>query len=212
VAQVYREPGTSPASRATAQALRRAATWVASLNLLYFGVEFAVAMRIGSVSLFADSVDFLEDASVNGLILLALRWSAVHRARIGMLLAVLLLVPGAATAWTAWQKFMVPYAPSPLPLTLAGSGALIINLWCALMLARLSRSGGSLARAAFLSARNDVLGNLAIIAAGIVTATTNSAWPDLIAGLGIFVLNLNAAREVFSAARREIQSGADAES
>lgn len=42
---------------------------VALLNLGYFGIEFAIASAIGSVSLFADSVDFLEDASVNLLIL-----------------------------------------------------------------------------------------------------------------------------------------------
>ena len=52
--------------------LRRAVRLVALLNLGYFGVEFAVALAIGSVSLFADSVDFLEDASVNLLILAAL--------------------------------------------------------------------------------------------------------------------------------------------
>ena len=51
--------------------LRRIVALVALLNLGYFGIEFAVALRIGSVSLFADSVDFLEDASVNLLILLA---------------------------------------------------------------------------------------------------------------------------------------------
>lgn len=35
---------------------------VALLNLAYFFVEFTVALIIGSVSLFADSVDFLEGA------------------------------------------------------------------------------------------------------------------------------------------------------
>lgn len=40
---------------------------VAILNLAYFGVEFTLARTIGSVSLFADSIDFLEDASVNFL-------------------------------------------------------------------------------------------------------------------------------------------------
>ena len=35
--------------------------FAAILNPAYFGVEFAVAMAIGSVSLFADSIDFLED-------------------------------------------------------------------------------------------------------------------------------------------------------
>lgn len=41
--------------------LRRIVLLVALLNLGYFGVEFVVALKIGSVSLFADSVDFLED-------------------------------------------------------------------------------------------------------------------------------------------------------
>ena len=41
--------------------LRRVVIIVALLNLAYFGVEFGVAMVIGSVSLLADSVDFLED-------------------------------------------------------------------------------------------------------------------------------------------------------
>ena len=44
-----------------------AASLVVLLNFAHFGVEFAVARAIGSVSLFADSVDFLEDASVNFL-------------------------------------------------------------------------------------------------------------------------------------------------
>ena len=40
--------------------LRQVVRLVALLNLGYYGVEFAVALTIGSVSLFAGSVDFLE--------------------------------------------------------------------------------------------------------------------------------------------------------
>ena len=32
---------------------------------------------------------------------------------------------------------------------------------------------------------------------------TLAAWPDLVVGIGIFIVNLDAAREVFVAARRE---------
>lgn len=184
-------------------ALRPVVKRVAALNLGYFGVEFAVALAIGSVALFADSVDFLEDASVNLLILLALGWSAAARARVGMGLAALLLVPGLATLWTAWEKFMEPVAPDPLPLTLAGMGALLVNLACALMLARVRRHGGSLGKAAFLSARNDVAANAAIIAAGLLTAWTLSPWPDLVVGLAIAALNADAAWEVWEEAREE---------
>ena len=95
--------------------LRRVVLIVALLNLSYFGVEFAVALAIGSVSLFADSIDFLEDTSVNLLIFFAMAWSATNRSRLGMALALILLVPGLAVLWTAWGKFLDPLAPAPLP-------------------------------------------------------------------------------------------------
>ena len=183
--------------------LRQTVLLVALLNLAYFGIEFAVAIAIGSVSLFADSVDFLEDASINLLIAVALGWSAANRARLGMALAVILLLPALATLWMAWQKFSVPVPPAPLPLSLTGAGALAVNLTCALLLARFRARGDSLTRAAFLSARNDAFANVAIVLTGVLTLATLSAWPDLIVGLGIAVLNADAAREVMQAARKE---------
>ncbi|NAZ36257.1 cation transporter [Rubellimicrobium sp. CFH 75288] len=192
------------AADAAGAALRRAVAVVAGLNLGYFGIEASVALAIGSVALLADSVDFLEDASVNLLILLGLRWSLAARARLGMGLAVLLLVPALATLWMAWDKLQQPVAPPPLPLMLAGAGALAVNLASAVLLARVRGHGGSLGRAAFLSARNDALANLGIVAAGLVTAVLwRSAWPDLVVGLGIAALNADAARQVWTAARRE---------
>ena len=183
---------------------RRVVGIVGLLNLGYFGVEFAVALAIGSVSLFADSIDFLEDASINFLIFAALAWSAARRANVGMALAGILLVPGLATLWMAWAKFNLPVPPEPVPLTLAGTGALAVNLTCAFMLARYRLHSGSLTRAAFLSARNDAFANVAIIAAGLVTAYVwVSAWPDLLVGLAIAALNADAAREVWSAASDE---------
>ena len=188
---------------ADAADVRRVIRFVAILNLAYFGIEFAVALAIGSVSLFADSIDFLEDASVNLLILVALRWSAPRRARLGMVLAGILLVPGLATLWSAWHKFLIPVPPAPVPLALAGAGALVVNLSCALMLTRYRHHAGSLTRAAFLSARNDALANIAIVGAGLTTVFVRSAWPDLIVGLGIALVNAGAAREIYTMARSE---------
>jgi Co/Zn/Cd efflux system component len=183
--------------------LRRVVKLVTLLNLAYFGIEFAVARSIGSVALFADSIDFLEDAAVNFLIIVALGWTAKHRAQVGMALAGILLIPGLATLWTAWEKFHAPVPPAALPLSLAALGALAVNLSCAFMLTRYRRHSGSLTKAAFLSARNDAFANVAILIAAFVTARSLSAWPDLIVGLGIAVLNADAAREVWHAAREE---------
>lgn len=189
--------------------LRQAVAVVAALNFSYFFVEFAIARHIGSVALFADSIDFLEDASLNGLILVALRWSARARARMGVVLALVLLAPGIATVATAWQKFNLPLAPAPVPLAVAGVGALVVNVFCARVLANVRHAGGSLSRAAFLSARNDALANVAIISAGCATLMWPSAWPDLLVGIGIFLMNLDAAHDVLHAARRE-HAAADA--
>lgn len=192
------------ANGAKPDGLHRAVLTVALLNLGYGLIEFGVAWGIGSVSLFADSVDFFEDASVNLLIFFALAWSLKARARVGMALAAVLLAPALATLWTAWDKLQSFAPPDAAPLSLAGGGALAVNLLCAFLLVKHRHHHGSLAKAAFLSARNDAYANIAIIAAGLVTAFVwRSAWPDLIVGLGIFAMNLDAAREVWQAAREE---------
>ena len=183
--------------------LRQAVLFVAIANLAYFGVEFVVALRIGSVSLFADSVDFLEDASINTLIAVALGWPPRRRAALGMVLALILLVPGIATVVTAWQKLQLPVAPDPVLLGVTGAGALVVNLACALLLARFRAHAGSLSRAAFLSARNDAFANVAIVVAGALTALVGNAWPDLVVGVGIAILNADSARDVWRAARDE---------
>lgn len=184
-------------------ALRRVILIVAFANLLYFFVEFLVAKRIGSVSLFADSCDFLEDAAVNFLIVMALGWSLKKRAAMGMAMAGILLFPALAFLWQAWQKFVNPQPPEPWLLSLTGLGALVINIGCAFLLANYRDHAGSLTRAAFLSARNDAVANIAIIAAGLVTLLWFSGWPDLIVGIGIAIMNADAAKAVWRAARAE---------
>ena len=189
--------------------LSRTVGLVALLNGLYFFVEIAVALSIGSVSLFADSIDFLEDTSVNLLILLALRWGAKARARVGMALAAILLAPALAGVATAIGKLQTMVPPEPVSLSITGFGAMVINLICALMLARYRDHAGGLTKAAFLSARNDVLANVAIVAAGLVTGWVwHSPWPDLIVGVGIAILNADAAREVWQAAKSEHDAAA----
>ncbi len=188
---------------ASSSAFRRAALIVAVLNLAYFFVEFGVAVSIGSVSLLADSIDFLEDTSINGLIVVALAWSAKARARVGMVLAGLLLVPAVAALWAAWNKFESGVPAAPLPLALAGAGALAVNICCAFLLAKHRHRNCSLSKGAYLSARNDAFANIAIIAAGGLTYALTSIWPDLVVGVGIAVMNAGAAKEVFEAARGE---------
>lgn len=120
-----------------------------------------------------------------------------------MTLAIILLLPALGTAWALWSKFTAPLPPEPFALSLTGAGALIINLSCAFILARFRAHSGSLTRAALLSARNDAVANVAIIVAGLITAYSLSVWPDVIVGIGIAVMNMDAARGDSQAAKEE---------
>lgn len=183
--------------------LRRTVLLVAGLNLAYFAVEAAVAVAIGSVSLLADSADFLEDTAINLLIALALGWPLHRRALAGKAMAGIVLVPALAAAVAAWRAAADPAPPDPLSLVLTAGGAVVVNGACALLLLRIRHHGGSLTTAAFLTARNDVLVNLAVIAMGVVTAWTHSGWPDIVLGVAIVAVCVHAAHEVWEVATRE---------
>ena len=187
----------------SSRTLRRTVLIVAMLNLGYFGVEFIAALNIRSVALFADSIDFLEDAAVNLLVFAAVGFGRVWRARVGMALAGLMAVPALAFLAMLVHKYLHPVPPEAMTLGIVGFGALAVNVTCALLLARHRAQGGSLTRAAFLSSRNDALANVALIAAAVATGLTPSIWPDIVVGLAIAALNLDAAHEVWEAARAE---------
>ena len=183
--------------------LRRVVLAVALLNLSYFFVEFAVALGAGSVSLLADSVDFLEDTAINLLIFVALGWPMARRAVMGKAMAAILVVPASVAAWQAVQAFSDPVAPDASPVVLASLGAIGVNGVSAWLLVRVRHHGGSLSRAAFLSARNDVAVNLAISARAGATLWTGSGWPDLVLGCVIIVVALHAAHEVWEVSEEE---------
>lgn len=170
---------------------------VALANLTYFCVEFFFAAKIGSVALFADSIDFLEDASVNILIFVAMGWSLLARKRLSKFFAILLLVPAISVLISTIYQIQNPSTPDAISLAAVGFGALLVNFTCAVLLAKFRQSHQSLVLAAYLSARNDALANVSIITAGVVTFFWDSPLPDLVVGLAIGMLNASAAIKVW---------------
>lgn len=185
------------------EALKPVVLRVAALNLSYFGIEFYFAHRYNSVALFSDSLDFLEDASVNLLIFLAFSLAVMWRKRLSYLFAFLLLLPAIGFVWNAISKLSEPIAPEGSGMSVVGLGALIMNLYCAIILNKFKEIKGGLAKAAYFSARNDAVSNVLIIAAGLVTLVWISPVPDLIVGAVIFFMNADSARDILNAARAE---------
>jgi Co/Zn/Cd efflux system component len=170
---------------------------------MYFFVEFTFGRIYQSVALISDSIDFLEDASVNILIAFALGWSFPRRKKASYLLALLLLVPGTFFIWNAIEQLIDPSIPQGGGMGIIGTGALLINIFCAFLIAKHRREGGGIVMAAYYSARNDALANIMIIVGGLITLRFASIWPDLIIGVMIFLMNADAAREIIKTSKVE---------
>jgi Co/Zn/Cd efflux system component len=180
-----------------------AALFVLLANLLYFIVEFYIGKNVASVSLFADSIDFLEDAAVNFIVLVSLYFSFKIKKYVSILLALMLLLPAGAAFYTAFEKIFIPSVPLSSSLALTSCGALAVNLVCAIVLAKFKNTSGSLSKAAFLSSRNDAIANFAMIFAAGLTSVWPSIWPDLLVGLAIASINLDSAKEIFETVNSE---------
>lgn len=191
------------ADRRRARALRGTVLAVALLNGAYLVVEIILAVGIGSVALVADSVDFFEDFAVNLLIFVALGWSLARRARVGKVIAGIIVLPAIAALVMAVVKIGDPEPPAAGALLWTAVGAILVNLVCVGLLARYRSDGGSLTTAAFLAARNDLIAGVVLIALAGATALTASGWADIIVGLLLVVLNGSAAQEVWEAATEE---------
>ncbi|MDY6054721.1 cation transporter [Micrococcus sp.] len=193
----------APADPRRVRALRGTVLAVALLNAAYMVLELVVAVRIGSVALAADSVDFFEDFAVNLLIFVALGWSLRARAVAGRAMAGIIVLPALAALVMAVLKMGDPEPPAAGALLWTAVGAIAVNLVCVGLLSRFRADGGSLTRAAWLAARNDLIAGVVLIALAGATALTASGWADIVVGVLLVVLNGSAAKEVWEAATEE---------
>lgn len=187
------------------KSFKKAVLLVAVLNLLYFFIEFIGALNIRSVSLLADSIDFIEDASINFLIFFAISLTLAKKAKVSIVLSIIMLLPGLTALLAIWQQVLYQEPPRPIELTMVAFGALIVNCLCTFILIRFKNFSGSLTRGAFLSARNDALANIAIILTGIITFFYPSIWPDIVVGILIAYIRAESALEIFNKAMKELK-------
>lgn len=183
--------------------------WVALLvNLAMFLIEIGAGLKAGSVSLLADSLDFLGDSANYAISLWVLGMALTWRARAAQFKAFSMLVFGigvlVAALWQAWQGG-VPSAPT---MGVVGTLALLANVGVAVMLYAY-REGDSNMRSVWLCSRNDALGNLAVLAAALGVFGTGSAWPDLLVAVIMAGLAVHSAGVVLRHAEGELNGGHD---
>lgn len=174
-----------------------------------FLAEIVAGVAAGSASLQADAIDFLGDSANYAISLgvagMALEWRARAALVKGVSLAGLGVLVLATTAWHAFSGTL----PQAETMGIVGVMALVANAGVALLLFRF-RTGDSNMRSVWICSRNDVIGNLAVLAAAAGVFGTGTAWPDLIVAAIMATLGVTGGWHIIRHARRELHTSDDA--
>lgn len=183
----------------------RRVLWIALVaNVVMFFVEVLASAWSGSSALAADAADFLGDSANYALSLGALAVGGAWISRVALLKGAAMSFYGVAVlgyaAWRAWLG--VP--PEPITMGVVGLLALAVNFSVAALLFRF-REGDANMKSVWLCTRNDVIANLAVLAAAAGVFGTGSIWPDVAVAAALAALGLSAGRTVIRQARLELR-------
>lgn len=192
-------PASTPDSR------YRRILWIALLvNAGMFAIEIIAGIAADSVSLLADSLDFLGDGANYGISLWVLGLGVVARARASLLKAASMGLFGVGVIIAAIAHAMADTLPNAPTMGVVGTLALAANIGVAILLYAY-RDGDSNMRSVWLCTRNDAIGNIAVLVAALGVFGTGTAWPDLIVASIMATLALSAAWQVAKQARAELR-------
>lgn len=192
-----------PATPAADPAFRRV-LWIALvLNASMFVVELLAAWRADSLSLLADSIDFIGDAGNYALSLAVLGLAASARSRAALFKAACMGAFGLFVLARLLGALVGDSTPHAATMGLVGFAAFTVNLGVAWMLYR-HRHGDANRRSVWLCSRNDALGNLAVMLAAFGVFSSGSAWPDWLVAAIIATLALTSAWTVAKQAKGEL--------
>ena len=196
-----------PAMDNTTPAYRRVLWTVIALNLGMFAVEMFAGLKGQSLALQADALDFLGDGLTYGLSLAVLGSALRVRATAALIKGASLALLAAWILGSAiWRVFFVG-DPSALVMSTVGLLALATNAVSALLLMGY-RHGDANVRSVWLCSRNDAIGNVAVIAAAGLVATSGTAWPDLLVAAAMASLFLHSSTGIVRQARAELRQEA----
>ena len=182
----------------------RRVLWVAlAVNLAMFCVEIGAGLAAQSVSLLADSLDFLGDAGNYGISLFVLGMALQWRARASLLKAASMGAFGAWVAVTTVQHALAGTVPAAPVMGMVGALAFAANLGVAALLYRW-REGDSNMRSVWICTRNDAIGNLAVLAAAAGVFGSGTGWPDYLVAAVMSGLALVGAFQVARQAMAEL--------
>lgn len=184
---------------------RRALIAVIAINAVMAVVEIAAGSSAQSQALLADALDFTADSATYALSLFMIGKPIAWRARAALVKAASLAVMALFILATTIARFVFGSEPTGETMSLIAALALFANVASALLLMRW-RDGDSNIRSVWLCTRNDAIGNVAVLGAGLAVIATAAAWPDLIVALLLATLFLRSSIGIIAQARAELRA------
>lgn len=190
----------------------RRALWIALfVNASMFVVEIIAGAASGSVSLWADSLDFAGDAANYAISLAVLGMSLSWRSTAALVKGISMAAFGLFVLGRAGWSYLQGIPPEAITMGVIGFIALLANAGVALMLYTF-RDGDANMRSVWLCSRNDAIGNIAVMLAAVGVMGTGSVIPDLVVAVIIAGLGLSSGLSVVKQARAELKLGQMAKS
>lgn len=180
---------------------------VIALNATMFAVEMTAGHLAKSQALQADALDFAGDAMTYGISLAVIGASIRARTNAALFKGFSLLLMGLWVFGSTVYRVFYVGVPAAEIMGAVGFLALLTNLASVFLLVRY-KDGDANVRSVWLCSRNDAIGNVGVIIAGIVVAITGAAWPDLLVAVLLATLFLRSAVSIISQARAELKSDA----
>lgn len=186
-------------------AYRNALLWAFGINALFFVLETVGALRSGSSSLLADAMDFFGDAVNYGASLLVVGMASIWSTRLALAKGTVMFLWGVFVLGRAAWMLGTGGVPESDTMTVLAILALAANVTVAALLFR-HREGDANRKAVWLCARNDAVGNIAVLVAAQGVAYTGRGWPDVLAATILASLSLTSGLSVVRRARTELAS------
>lgn len=180
---------------------------VLAINTAMFVAVTAAALYSMSSALLSDGLDNLGDALTYGLSLYAVSGSDGLKARVALVKGGLILLGACGVAAQIVWKLFVPTVPVFEVMGAFGVLGLAANALCLFLLTR-HRNDDVNMSSVWECSRNDVVSNLAVLAAAGAVWFTGSGWPDILVALCLVVFLTRSALRVIVSARREIRVSA----
>jgi Co/Zn/Cd efflux system component len=186
---------------------RRVLWAVLDINAVMFVIEVAAGLAAGSASLQAHALDFLGDSGNYAISLFVASMALRYRASAALLKGATMGAFGlwvlGVTGWHIWHGTL----PDSFTMGAVGVAALIANA-ISFGLHYAYRGGDSNMRSAWICTRNDVLGNLSVLAAALGVFGTGTGWPDVVVAATMAALALQGAYVVVAQSWSELRGSA----